>query len=88
NIIRVSSPTSPQCAWNAGCQAECDQRTLGSPPSHCHPAYSSQMPQNIADALRHHPPVPVDQYPGIPCHQIKRIHCLHSLPPPPSHPMF
>ncbi|KAH0835448.1 hypothetical protein J3R83DRAFT_9081, partial [Lanmaoa asiatica] len=88
NIIRVSPPTSPQHAWNAGRQAERDQRTLGSPPSRRHPAYPSQMPQNIADALRHHPPVPVDQYPGIPRHQIERIHRLHSPPPPPPHPMF
>jgi len=38
--------------------------------------------------IQHHPPVPVDQYPGIPCHQIEhhhvqRMHCLHSSSPPP-----
>ncbi|KAG8220708.1 hypothetical protein J3R82DRAFT_3006, partial [Butyriboletus roseoflavus] len=86
--IRASPSTSSQSAWNAGCQAECDQHQIGSPPSHCHPGPPPQMAQNVSDALRNHPPVPVDQYPDIPhhlieCHDVQRMHHLHSPPPPP-----
>ena len=43
--------------------------------------------------IQYHPLVPVDQYPGIPCHliacHVQRIHCQHSLsPPPPPLPYF
>ena len=43
--------------------------------------------------IQHHPPVPVDQYPGIPRHQIahhdlQRIRRLRSHSPPPPPPMF
>ena len=48
-MFRPSPSTSPQCA--SACQAEHDQRTLGSPPSHHRPTYPPQMLQNIADAL-------------------------------------
>ncbi|KAI6010573.1 hypothetical protein BKA83DRAFT_4132527 [Pisolithus microcarpus] len=55
-------PTSPQRAHNAARQAERDQRVLGSPPSRRQP----HVPVHAIPApVIAHPPVPVQQYPGI-----------------------
>ncbi|KAH0836873.1 hypothetical protein J3R83DRAFT_8665, partial [Lanmaoa asiatica] len=105
--IRASPPTSPhtpstspQRAQHAARQAERDQRQLGSPPSRHHPHPAMQPSSNIPPALIMHPPVPVHQYPGIPCHQIahhdmqyiyrnQRFSPINMpLPPPPPPPML
>ncbi|KAH0836378.1 hypothetical protein J3R83DRAFT_7956, partial [Lanmaoa asiatica] len=89
--IRATPPTSPQRTQQAGRQAEREQRQMGSPPGCRQPQQPVDLLPN-PNALRYHHPVPVDQYPGIPRHQIERHHVqrMHRLrsrsPPPPMWP--
>ena len=47
----MSPPTSPQRAWNAGREAERNQRVLGSPPSRRYPSPTVQMSPQMSAAL-------------------------------------
>ena len=49
--FRTSPPTSPQCAWNADHQAECDEHILGSLPSCCHPSPAIPISPQTCNAL-------------------------------------
>ncbi|KIJ08898.1 hypothetical protein PAXINDRAFT_18006 [Paxillus involutus ATCC 200175] len=93
-IHRATPPTSPQRAQSAARQAERDQRIMGSPPFWRQPRAPIVLPPNAPPGLMNHPPVPVNQFPGLPRNMIERheVHrawrAHHPHPHPQAVPLF